>query len=256
MASCKLCHKEGRLCLSHIVPEFVYAPLYDSGRKMIGFLEDREGIRSHLIQKGLRETLLCSICERHINRNFEQPNLELWRKLAAYDESANTEWKLFTTPEGSKVVLVSGVDYRSFKLMLLSILWRASVSTRHEYSEVSLGRHEKPIRRMILEGDAGPRYCYPCILFKFDEPGVILRPIRRRINGHRVYHFILTTIHVWYFVSGHIADEPIIDLALREDGVFSAIRLDPRETQLYTELRRLERETKHSRSVVRRINAK
>ena len=251
--TCKLCRRERELCESHIIPEFVYAPLYDEGGKMVGFRFGEKGIRSRLLQMGLREPLLCAECEQLINHDYEQPNVAFWRSLAAHESALEPSWTPFTAPSGDSGVFVRGADYSSFKLFLLSMLWRASVSALPEFHDVRLGPYEEPIRRMLLERSPGTKADYPCIVFLFKEPGAILPPKRQRANGHLMYHFILTTVQVWIFVSGHVSQERIISMAIREDGCFPALFMDPRETKLFKAMHDVERETKHSASVLRRF---
>ena len=256
MSICKLCKQECELCDSHVIPEFVYAPLYDDGGKMIGFQIGKGGLRSHLLQKGLREPLLCASCEQLLNHDYEQPNVDLWRQLAAHEREMPADWMRFSTPAGARGVHVRGVDYSSFKLFLLSMLWRSSVSGREEFEAVELGPYEEPLRRMLLEGNPGAKLDFPCIVFLYTQPGVLLPPIRQRVDGHLMYHFILTTVQLWFFVSGHVAQESIAAMTLSEDGSFPALLMDPRETNLFGALVEIERETRHSTSVLRRLDAK
>jgi hypothetical protein len=239
-----------------VIPEFVYAPLYDDGGKMIGFKFGEGGIRSHLVQKGLREPLLCTSCEQLLNHDYEQPNVSLWRQLAAHDRETPPDWTPFSTPAGAKGVHVKKVNYSSFKLFLLSMLWRSGVSERKEFAAVELGPYEGRLRRMLLEGTPGAKLDFPCIVFLYNKPGVLLPPIRQRVNGHLMYHFILTTVQIWFFVSGHVSQESVVTMALREDGSFPALLMDPKETKLFGALVEIEQETRHSSSVLRRIDAR
>lgn len=220
---------------------------------MIGFRFGEKGTRSQLVQRGLREPILCADCEQLLNHDYEQPSIELWKSLAAHEESINPDWTAFTTPSGDACVLVEKIDYASFKLFLLSILWRSSVSTLPEFQDVELGPYEEPIRQMLLERAPGTRYDFPCIIFLYKKPGVIVRPIRQRVNGHVMYHFILTTVQVWFLVSGHASQERIVEMALKEDGSFPALVMDPQETKLLKAMLDEERETRHSSSVLRRL---
>lgn len=256
MSMCKLCKQERELCNSHIIPEFVHASLYDDGGKMIGFKFGEEGIRSHLVQKGLREPLLCASCEQLLNHDYEQPNVGLWRKLASHEEEVPSGWAPFSTPDGAKGIHVRDIDYSSFKLLLLSMLWRSSVSRRREFEAVELGPYEERLRRMLLEGNPGAKLDFPCIVFLYKKPGVLLSPMRQRVNGHLMYHFILTTVQIWFFVSGHASQESVVTMALSEDGSFPALLMDPKETKLLGALIEIERETKHSSSVIRRLDEK
>lgn len=254
MVLCKLCQQERKICNSHIIPESVYAPLYDDGGKMVGFRFGEGGkVTSRLLQKGFRQPLLCADCEQLLNHDYEQPNVDLWRRLAAHEKELDPRWAVFTTAAGAQAVHVKADEHSSFKLFLLSVLWRSSVSDLEEFRAVQLGPYEATIRRMLLQGDPGAQSDYPCIVFLYREPGVMMPPVRRRVDGHLMYHFVLTTVQLWFFVSGHIAQERIVGMALREDGTFPALLLDPRETNLFESLVETERATLHSTSVLRRL---
>ena len=69
-ATCRLCGERRKLCLSHIVPEFCFKPLYDP--KYVLIRQTADG-RSSKLQKGLRERLLCEMCEGWINDHYEKP---------------------------------------------------------------------------------------------------------------------------------------------------------------------------------------
>jgi hypothetical protein len=63
---CRLCHSEGEeLRFSHILPEFLYKPLRDEKHRYIGLKYSQEtGAKRVLLQKGIREYLLCGNCEQ------------------------------------------------------------------------------------------------------------------------------------------------------------------------------------------------
>src|SRR4051794_1511341 len=110
------------------------------------------------------------------------------------------------TRSGTETVDVAGVDYTSFKLLLLSILWRASVAKRSEYRAVALGSHEESIRLMLLERNPGPQLLYPCVLTLLKPPvRLISAPGKGSFRVHTTYQLILTSLVLWYFVSPHTA---------------------------------------------------
>ena len=87
------------------------------------------------------------------------------------------------TPDGLRVLLLDNIDYSKFKLFLLSILWRASISNHPYFNEVSLGHHEERIRLALLHGDPLKEDDYQaCMLLvkKNDElpRDYILNPIK------------------------------------------------------------------------------
>ncbi len=135
--NCKLCDEQQTLCDSHIIPEFCYRALYDERHKAV--LVKNEPARESKLQKGFRERLLCPDCEAFLNESYEKYFKEIWFDLGKCPS---------TTDE--RVIRVDGLDYRRFKLFHLSVLWRASISTREEFSAVSLGPHEAVMPERVL----------------------------------------------------------------------------------------------------------
>ncbi|OYV95350.1 MAG: hypothetical protein B7Z68_07230 [Acidobacteria bacterium 21-70-11] len=142
---CKLCGTKADLCDSHIVPEFLYKPLYDSKHRTVYASGDL--ISKKVIQKGLREKLLCPKCEGRIG--------EIERRAAS-------KWELPSRlTESSYTIELCG--YSDLKLFLLSVLWRASVSTLPLFGDVSLGRYEEQVHRRVRDQAPGPSTEFPII---------------------------------------------------------------------------------------------
>lgn len=172
--NCKLCGNSSPLKKSHIVPEFVFRPLYDEMHRM-HVLSLQEQKPRPFRYKGLRERLLCGECEA---------------KLSKYESYASTAFndKETETPLDG-VVIVKGVDYKQFKLFLLSILWRSSVSSLEFFNDVNLGIHEDKIRKTILNDDPGPSEKYGIVPFALlddhkIQADLIVQPSRTKMYGH------------------------------------------------------------------------
>lgn len=211
-STCKLCWEERDLCDSHIIPEFVYAPVYLDGENWtLGFRRTRysEGWEARKVQKGLREPLLCGECEQLLNREYEQPSVAFWRALTREDEMPRgVTFEILNTRMGNRGVAFDGVDYRSFKLFLLSILWRCSVSSIPTYREVDLGPYEEELRLMVFEGDPGGQGDFPCIIHLLEDPGLglISLAVPGRFEGHRSYSLQLSSVSLLFLVSGHLPE--------------------------------------------------
>jgi hypothetical protein len=138
--------------------------------------------RIKLIQKGVRERLLCLSCETLISK-YETRFKSYW-----YD-SAAIPLKVELPCDG---VVVEGADYATMKLFHLSVLWRASES---EWSKsASLGPYySQKIGKMLLDGDPGPTRAFPIVgTLLVDRKGrvfhgVITEPVRSRIDSATVY---------------------------------------------------------------------
>lgn len=148
LGTCKLCHQTRELRNSHVIPELCYLAAYDPLHRAQKF--EAEPNRRRLIQKGLREYLLCDDCEGRLSR-LEHEFKQFWYATPAALPSP--------VPLGS--VSVRGFAYASFKLLHLSIFWRASVASSPDFNTVALGPHEDKIRLMLLNDDPGLEEHYP-----------------------------------------------------------------------------------------------
>lgn len=88
-------------------------------------------------------------------------------------------------------------DYPKLKLFFLSLLWRASVSSRPLFKKVALGPHEQRVRDLILAKDPGSSDDYATVVgIHRDTPEYGLpmcqpHPIRDNDTGFLYYKFSL-----------------------------------------------------------------
>jgi len=57
------------------------------------------------------------------------------------------------------------VDYNSFKLFHLSVIFRAGVSSLSTFSAVTLGPHEDKLRQLLIKRNPGESWQYPIFAF-------------------------------------------------------------------------------------------
>lgn len=197
MPTCKLCHTEQALCNSHIIPEFLWADLYDENHKLIGITgQGRNGWTK--LQKGIREKLFCEDCEQYFNEHFEKPFRSLWIERCP-----------LLSPWEKEEILWINVDYSSFKLFHLSVLYRAHVSTLPTFGQVELGPHAEKIRAMLLSRDAGPAHCYPIfgyavINHKTNLPVQMISYAQAsRFDDLRCYGIMYGGVEWWMGVASH-----------------------------------------------------
>ena len=208
--SCRLCKREKTLQNSHIIPEFIYKPLYDEKHRF-SVLSNLEEKGPPKLQKGLREKLLCVDCENHISQ-FEQYASRVFSGRAGV-----------TVNRQGKFIHLDGLDYKLFKLFAMSVLWRSGVSSLEFFSEVSLGTHEPRIREMIRECDPGfpsdyPFMMSPVVFENIAQTDIILSPTGTRADGHRGYRFVFRGIAWIYIVSSHRLPREVRAAALSDRG--------------------------------------
>lgn len=164
MPVCRLCLQDKKLIKSHIIPDFMYKALFDANHKMYMMshtVGQERNIRFNTRFTGDYERLLCENCDQNIVGRYESYASTVFSG-GTVPKIGEAKFKHMANGAGVEYVQVSNVDYRDFKLFLLAILWRASITSRDIYQEISLGvQHEETIRKMLLLGDAGDEDVYP-----------------------------------------------------------------------------------------------
>lgn len=188
---CKLCLKDRALRNSHVVPEFMYTPLYDDKHRFHVVSASEPG-RKKREQKGLREKLLCQECET---------------KLSVYERYVSQVFSGAIPAQSERngdLVKIKGLDYTHFKLFGLSILWRAGVSRNKYFEKVRLGPHEESLRKLVAENNPGNPDQYGFFLSPIVHNGqevkdLMVQPTYSRLGGHLCYRFVFGGL-VWVFV--------------------------------------------------------
>jgi len=220
MSKCKLCNKDKTLIDSHIFPEFMYEPLYDDEHRF-KVINMKGGDLIKTPPKGIYEKLLCESCDKKIIGKYEDHA----SKILFGD--GKKEIEVETKNYGH---LVHGVDYKLFKLFQISLIWRASLSTRKEIIRINLGPHAEPMRLMLLNENPGEVYDYGVIIYLFpksskDMKDLIISPalLPKRIEGNRIYRAIFNGL-VWiYFLSNHTKYFTKQEFFLSKEGMLPII---------------------------------
>lgn len=203
MSICKLCLKEANLLnKSHIIPEFMYDGMYDSNHQLLSFIPtqtvDGKGFIKRPSLGEYEGSILCADCDQKVIGSLESYARIILH--GGYDKLKLEERPVLISGKnqhGLELCHIQNVDYRRMKLFFLSILWRASISSRPLFNEVLIGDHEEVIRKMILCGDPGNVEDYPISFLTFaNDHGAkkkfIAQPqIRTSSSGHTTYTFII-----------------------------------------------------------------
>ena len=150
--ACRLCKQNRPLRQSHIFPEWLYTPLYNENHRFF-ILSTDENKRRGTRRKGIYERLFCSTCE------------QLFSKWEGYARGVfyRVDSRMKIEKYHDRVVL-SCLQYAPFKLFQMSLIWRASITNRHEVRRINLGPHAERLRKMLLEECPRASYQYPAIL--------------------------------------------------------------------------------------------
>lgn len=203
---CRLCRRKATLCRSHVLPDFFYREISDENNRAIA--AELEAPRRKRVQTGPFEHLLCSDCEVRLSR-LETYGAKVLRCVQdALDKC-----------EGDRCYLRS-VDYKTFKLFQLSLLWRSSVSTHRFFDDVSLGDDEERLRQMVLRQEPGGQSAFSCTLAAMDgdTPPIMRTPVTEEFDGSPICLMLAMGL-VWIFaLSEKPTGLPTAD-SISEDGV-------------------------------------
>ncbi len=215
---CKLCLQDKRLCnKSHIIPDFMHQELFDEKHRMVKFTTLMPGSDS-VAQSGEHESdILCEDCDNRVIGSLEN-----YASKVLYGGQISVKQVNYKLPDGLEFSQVDGLDYKKFKLFLLSLLWRASISGKDFFRNVSLGPYEEKIRQMIINDDAGPEEKFPCILLTYRNTKlpekIIMAPKKIRLNNKIGYTFLIAGILYIFIVSEKEETDWILEAAIKQNG--------------------------------------
>lgn len=212
---CKLCSKYKDLCKkSHILPRFCYKNLRLEDNSFSYFRYGDKKPISNEFNTEYETNILCLDCENNRLGGLDDYGSKIINN-DGFNEGLN--FSINKTAENRFLVL-NGVDYnyKRFKLFLLSILWRAGVSSRKAFAEVKLDSDiETDLRNMISNDQPGEEYEYPCgillppfeTLFRKDKDfnshiaGFVMSPVATQINGVSAYQFIIMGTQYLFYIN-------------------------------------------------------
>ncbi|MEC4090141.1 hypothetical protein [Pseudoalteromonas rubra] len=123
---CRLCGNDATLKKSHIIPRSYFKSLKSKGGQLISVTCD-DVTEPKRTNSDPKEKLLCEACESFLSDNYERYGTRLFKDTKNVNKT-------------KKYIEFNGFKFKEYYLFLISILWRASVSSMPEFSAVDLGR--------------------------------------------------------------------------------------------------------------------
>jgi len=244
VGKCKLCLLEKPLLnKSHIIPEFMYESLFDERHRLYKFspaaLSRGEGRILKPPTGEYEGGLLCAECDNKIIGGYETyARKALYGKVEM--DTDLPECANFITPDGVKFTRCKNIRYKELKLFLLSIVWRASISSRDLFREVYLGPYEGTIRQMILDGDPKEANVFPILMMtwlgdKSFPAEVIGQPaINRKEKGVR-YIFPIAGVTYIFHISPSSLRKELKEFVLAPSNEVSILHVpEGKSSQLFT----------------------
>lgn len=123
---CRLCERQRELCDSHALPNslFNYILRKSDGKAVV--VIDDPGTLTRYTADTWDTELLCQECEETLNNRFDRYGMGVFRG------------HIGTVSRDLEGITLCGVDRRRLRTFFLSVLWRISVSSHPNYSNIDL----------------------------------------------------------------------------------------------------------------------
>jgi hypothetical protein len=224
-STCRLCkEKKDLIKKSHIMSEFLHKEMYDENHKLRAF-DPKEFLKSNpRISKPASGTyegaLLCKECDNQVIGKYESYSSKLINGKLGEKEKIHCNYS--KTIEGITLLELSDLNYSNLKLFLLSLLWRAHISSRDEYKEVELGPYADKIEKAILNEDPSSDNDIIITITKLDlDAGFstfIGQPRKHKIESTTSYSIIINGYIIVFYLKENRLSKRTNHLRLKEDG--------------------------------------
>lgn len=171
---CKLCNQVKELAKAHIIPRSFCLRAKGGSKQLLE-------VRQHDVkevkdwQNGIWDgQILCKGCDNCFS-SWDGYGFEVLGNPPGNDALPQNDSEV-------QDFVIKDIDYAQLKLFVLSVLWRASVSSQPSFSKIQLGKHELIIADMIRNHNPGGLDEFPVILARLvgqRSPNVIFAPYQQ-----------------------------------------------------------------------------
>ncbi|KAB1065912.1 hypothetical protein [Salibacter halophilus] len=215
----------------------MYRDLYDDKHKIRVFSPHErakgEGYTKKPSTGEYEGGILCADCDNTLLGS----KYEDYARKAIYGgrlpENENPVCENFKNQHGVHFTTCQNISYLKFKIFLLSILWRSSISSRPFFSDIKLGPHEEIIRKMIYDGNPGEVDDYPIFFMTYVNDksmpkDLIVHPRQIRTkSGHRANVFIIGGMVYMFHVNSknHKLPEHVLTETIKPNNSMNIIQI-------------------------------
>ncbi|MCF6276421.1 MAG: hypothetical protein L3J07_01085 [Candidatus Magasanikbacteria bacterium] len=211
---CRLCKKDKSLIKAHIIPKTFYDFLYpsDDNSSLIMVRKNKHIKRRPVGSYDMN--ILCKDCDSDLGLYDE------------YGKKVFLEKKLEKHPQTESAFIIRDVDYEKLSFFIISLLWRAGISSLDEYGFVQLNKYEEILRDIIYNKKYKKLIDYPFIITQFEKDGLdgivdksFLNPVKLYMDKRRFYLFYLPNCYSIYIkVDKQKMQSSFSKIAFKKDG--------------------------------------
>ncbi len=240
MITCKLTGNIGEGVKAHIIPKAFYE-ISPQEKRPHRLLSNVEGFFPKKMPVGIYDSTIVTKEGEDIFESWDSYSARiLLNETDKFEEMIHNEkieaWSL------------SNYNYSKLKLFVLSIFWRAHASTHSTFSKFSLGPHETPIKKMLLNNQAGTPEEYSVNIERWlddDCNPTLMNPNRYRINGVN-YCRVYCGRYIFHVKNDkRPTHDKIRQFQLRPDNKLYLFSRDLRECKEYPIMKKIAEDNRH-----------
>ena len=184
---CQYCGEDKKLIRAHIIPASFFKSLRADNGDVPHLMTDLPGEFPKKSPIGVYDkTILCRVC----GDQFAQ-----WDEYG-FKTLVDGEKQLKPLYDQQKLMafILPQVDTDQLKRFLLSVLWRASVSSQDFYKQVNLGAYQDKVQSILVNNTALDKDEYSFFISRFDDQyfgSTMLDPRLERWDGVNYYRIYL-----------------------------------------------------------------
>jgi hypothetical protein len=237
---CKGCGENKTLIKAHVIPKSFYMDLRASANHLniVPSNTEERQVRSHI--GDYDSNILCKDCDSIMEKYDDYgKKLLLDRKETFIEREKNDQllgWEVYD------------FDYLKLKLFFLSILWRASISSRPFFRRISLAQYEGQLKDLIWNEQDDENNTFGCVVARFLPANIegieksILDPDNTTIEGRNYYRFYFGGYNVWIRVDERGAPTQFKHVEIKKGESLIVV---PRDFQKSKEFEMLEKSVKN-----------
>lgn len=188
-ARCKLCGEAKKLGKSHVIPAAFFKAFIEE-KKAAMIVSGTPGQFPKRSRDGVYDqTILCHECEKCF---------QLYDEYAAkiFVNQSDRYFRPVETLKGAIGFQADDIDQKLLLRFLISVLWRASVSSDDFFSRVDLGPYESIAAQVIQQPELDIPPSFGACLSRWEDNNVvehqiIMDPFREKLGGVNAYRLYL-----------------------------------------------------------------
>ncbi|MCZ8022454.1 MAG: hypothetical protein O9294_11870 [Cytophagales bacterium] len=202
----------------------MYEGIADEKNRMFVLSSSNPNKRKTVQTGAIEEYIFCNICDNEILSSYERYAANHFYNLDFRGENVN--FRQIVNEHGIGLIQCENIDYANFKIFLLSLLWRASITTNPLFQNFKLPQAiEEELRIAILNNDPLTELEFPCLLFTHQNNEQVATDLVfvKAIQDDKAIFYINQFIYTFYL--NKMTIDPIIHItALNKQGRMAVVK--------------------------------